>query len=219
MNGFKNMKLNAIFQKDAIDQITDYVLVACQEVKNCYSAVRKKLPNDENQIRSILLNEYMAIDENQKKHNMSDFRFEPETQEHYTGSGNYLGRADIKVVLLSDFAKNNAYYLVECKRLDGTRAFNKKYVAEGVNRFVTQKYSSFYAKNMMLGFIVSDIDIHDNAMQIEIIQNFSSNSIIHGNFQLLSTKETQSEIYSCQYRLIDKILELRHIFFNLNDVV
>lgn len=43
---------------------------------------------------------------------------------------------------------------IECKRIDGTADLNKKYVKEGVARFVTQKYSSYYGRNVMLGFVV-----------------------------------------------------------------
>ena len=61
--------------------------------------------------------------------------------ENYAGSGQHIGRVDIRILLKSDFEKDDAYYITECKRIDGSSDLNKKYVKEGVARFVTEKYS------------------------------------------------------------------------------
>ena len=94
---------------------------------------------------------------------------------------------DIRILLKSDFEKEDAYYVIECKRIDGTSDLNKKYVKEGVARFVTQKYSSYYGRNIMLGFVVKKIDMSANAKLIEGIQNADLNQHAHGNLRLVKS--------------------------------
>lgn len=136
----------------------------------------------------------------------------------YDGNGNYIGRADICIKLKSDFEKREAYYIVECKRLDGKSDLNKKYVCEGVARFITRKYSSYYGKNIMLGFVIKQIDISKNTVLIESIQNTDKNKYMHGNFDLTIAR-TKSEVYKCQYHIENGDLELRHIFADYSEII
>jgi len=215
MMGFKNQKLNEIFQKDDAERIANFIIEACQTLKNNYGNSVKVLPNDENKIRNILVEEYLDEYKIRKRNQMTEYRFAPETQENYDGNGSYLGRADIKIILKTDFEKNDAYYLVECKRLDGSVSMNKKYLTEGVNRFVTQKYSAHYGKNFMLGFVVGDIDIQNNAKNIEGIQNTLPDIKMHGQFCIEGLNGNEEAWYKCSYQLGNGELELSHIFSNM----
>lgn len=221
MSGFKNKALNALLQKDDFEQIASFIIEACRTVKSDYLNQGNRMPNDENRIRSILLKEYLAVDDIQRNSKMTEYRFEPETLENYDGKGNFIGRADIKVILKTDFEKNDAYYLIECKRIDGTKTLNKKYVNDGIARFVTKKYSSYYGKNFMLGFVVKDIDIQKNTANIESIQNTSAltNTYIHGKFSMESMSGNEELKYVCSYQLAEGKLELCHVFSNLSSVV
>jgi hypothetical protein len=218
MSGFRNKTLNLLFQEDDFRQISSYLVTCCENMKREYLEKDKRLQNDENKIRNILLKEFLAVDSIQALYQMNDYRFEPETQENYHGKGTYVGRADIKVILKSDFAKNDAYYLVECKRIDGTKNLNQKYVMQGIHRFITKKYSSFYGMNFMLGFVVRKIDISVNTGKIESEQNNSSDSRMHGSFVC---REVNSErgVYNCMYDLLDRQLELKHIFIDFSKII
>ncbi|GFI04042.1 hypothetical protein IMSAGC005_02886 [Lachnospiraceae bacterium] len=125
---------------------------------------------------------------------------------------------DIRILLKSDFEKEDAYYVIECKRIDGTSDLNKKYVKEGVASFVTQKYSSYYGRNIMLGFVVKKIDMSANAKLIEGIQNADLNQHVHGNLRLVKS-EGVTESYKCMYQIQSEGLELRHIFSDYSSVM
>ena len=50
------------------------------------------------------------------------------------------GRIDIRIIAKNDFEIDDAYYTIECKRLDnqnllGETGLNAKYVKEGIKRF------------------------------------------------------------------------------------
>ncbi len=125
---------------------------------------------------------------------------------------------DIRILLKSDFEKEDAYYVIECKRIDGTSDLNKKYVKEGVARFVTQKYSSYYGRNIMLGFVVKKVNMSANAKLIEGIQNADLNQHVHGNLRLVKS-EGVTESYKCMYQIQSGELELRHIFSDYSSVM
>lgn len=64
--------------------------------------------------------------------------------------------------------------MIECKRLDdknqeGKNGLNAKYIKNGICRFVTRKYSSYFGINGMMGFIVKKVDINDNISKINTL--------------------------------------------------
>ena len=207
--------LDALYRAN-FEKITKYILDICELVTEDYQNKQLKLPNDENRIRSIMLEEYMK--KQKASYGMSDYRFELEVPENYAGSGQHIGRVDIRILLKSDFEKENAYYIIECKRIDGTADLNKKYVKEGVARFVTQKYSSYYGRNIMLGFVVKKMDISANAQLIESIQNSDLDQNMHGNFELVNS-DNLTESYKCVYQIQSGELELRHIFSDYSSII
>ncbi|MBD5466244.1 MAG: hypothetical protein HDR22_10625 [Lachnospiraceae bacterium] len=207
--------LDALWQAN-FEKMINYVLDICQLVVEDYEQKQMKMPNDENQIRSILLEEYLK--KQKSAYDMSDYRFELEVPENYAGNGKHIGRVDIRILLKNDFEKEEAYYIIECKRIDGTSDLNKKYVKEGIARFITQKYSSYYGRNIMLGFVVKKIDVAANARGIESIQNKDSNVHMHGDFEFAGKKGI-NESYQCTYQIKSGELELRHIFSDYSNIV
>ena len=216
MSGRLNRKILEKLYRANFEKITNYILEICELTVRDYEKKQLKLPNEENTIRSIMLEEYMK----KQKYNygMSSYRFELEVPEHYAGNGRHVGRVDIRILLKSDFEKEDAYYIIECKRIDGTAELNKKYVKEGVARFINQKYSSYYGRNIMLGFVVKKLDVSANARLIEKIQNSDSNQHMHGNFQLVG-KEGATESYKCMYQIQSGQIELRHIFSDYSSII
>lgn len=216
MSGMLNKDILKALYRANFEKITAYILNICELIVEDYERKQFKLPNEENKIRSIMLEEYMKTQKG--IYGMSDYRFELEVPENYAGNGQHIGRVDIRILLKSDFEKEDAYYIIECKRIDGTADLNKKYVKEGVARFVTQKYSSYYGRNIMLGFVVKKIDVSANAKLIEKIQNAELDQYMHGDFQLVES-EGVTESYKCMYQIPSGEVELRHIFSDYSSIM
>lgn len=132
--------------------------------------------NNENGIRDILLFKYLNNNELRQRFGLINFLFDPEVPVNN-------GRSDIKVSTKNTFIDTNAYYVIECKRLDGKSTLNKAYVEDGINRFTTNYksknheyyYPSNYGFNGMIGFVIKNININDNMVKIgnffDIIEN------------------------------------------------
>lgn len=216
MSGMLNQNILEALNRANFEKITKFIMDVCGLLVKDYEQRQLKLPNDENRIRSIMLEEYMRKQKN--SYGMSDYRFDLEVPENYVGNGQHIGRIDIRILLKSDFEKEDAYYVIECKRIDGTSDLNKKYVREGVARFVTQKYSSYYGRNIMLGFVVKKMDMSANAQLIEGIQNSDPDERMHGKFEHIGGGVV-TESYKCIYRIQEKKVELRHIFTDYSGVI
>lgn len=216
MSGVLNKDILEALCRANFEKITNYILDICELVVEDYGKKQLKLPNDENKIRSIMLEEYLR--KQKVSYDMSNYRFDLEVPENYAGNGHHIGRVDIRILLKSDFEKEDAYYIIECKRIDGTSDLNKKYVKEGVARFTTQKYSSYYGRNIMLGFVVKKIDMSVNAQLIESIQNADLDKHMHGNFELVGNRSV-TESYKCIYQIQSGEVELRHIFSDYSSIM
>lgn len=118
------------------------------------------IDNDENLIRDEFM-KYLKSTQYKRAHSpLDDFYFEKEVPEQN-------GRADIKVLTRNCFKDDNAYYVIECKRLDnintkGTTGLNAEYVKNGICRFVTDFYSTYNYCCGMLGFVIDKMDINKN---------------------------------------------------------
>lgn len=216
MSGMLNRDILKELCRADFEKITTYIFDMCTLNVEDYEKKQLKLPNDENKIRSIMLEEY--INKQKIPHNMLGYKFELEVPENYAGNGKHIGRVDIRILLKSDFEKDDAYYIVECKRIDGSADLNKKYVKEGVARFVTGKYSSYYGRNIMLGFVVKKIDISANTKLIEKIQNTEKIQHMHGCFEFIEKKGI-AENYKCMYQIQSGEVELHHIFSDYSSII
>ncbi len=218
MNGQINSSIRQALRQDEFEQIVGYILSVCCLVLDDFQRRKRTLPNDENRIRSIILNEYLDDDEVRKNYGMSDCEFIPEVPENYDGAGHYKGRTDIRIKVKSDFDRRAAYYIAECKRIDGSPDLNKAYVHEGIARYSNRKYSAYFGKNIMLGFVVKPLNIAENTKRIEQIQNELEDTCMHGKFRLLDTQAC-GEVYNCIYQMEKEKLELRHIFSDFSDIM
>ncbi len=132
-------------------------------IYKCYEKMlsdRITLPrNNENEIRDRLLFDYLNNNSVRAKFELLDFLFDPEVPVNN-------GRSDIKVQTKDTFTNTGAYYIIECKRLDGYSTLNKEYKKNGINRFLSGKYPSHHKVNGMIGFVVKEIDIDANINKI-----------------------------------------------------
>ncbi|MCL2329181.1 MAG: hypothetical protein FWC39_11815 [Bacteroidetes bacterium] len=174
----------------------------------CYTMMLKDnivIPNDENEIRNILLIKYLKDDNKRKITGLAgNFIFDREVPEDNT-----KGRTDIKVQTIQTFTKSNAYYIIECKRLDnenlnGTTGLNAKYIENGIYRFVSKQYSTNCGVNAMIGFIVEAMCIHSNTGNIKtLLKNNFTNCNTTKNLQKETFIPDFEFHYSSEHRDID----------------
>lgn len=192
------------------------------KVTVCYQLMKTdkvSLENDENKIRDVLLLNYLKNDQIRKDINLLQWHFEREVQEDHS-----IGRTDIKVISLNTFEKQEAYYILECKRLDskntnGTSGLNAEYIKNGISRFTSKYYSSYHRVNGMIGFIVDGLEIHSNTKNI--------NSLLLNSFKSVNTNQeiTRSHFindfeYHYHSTHTDKEndqLKIYHLMFDLNE--
>jgi len=150
------------------------------KIIGCYNIMlseKVSLINNENSIRDKILHDYLKKEKYKHQLELTDYLFDPELPEN-------KGRIDIRIMPINPFINDEAYYIIECKRLDatnqnGTTGLNGEYISEGVCRFVSSKYSSYYKANGMIGFVVQSMDIHNNTNCINGLlakQNFQTNT-------------------------------------------
>lgn len=187
----------------------------------CYQLMKTDkvvLDNDENKIRDILLLNYLKNDEIREKVDLLEWHFEREVQEDHS-----IGRTDIKVISPNTFKKQEAYYILECKRLDntnttGTSGLNAKYIENGIDRFITKYYSSYYRVNGMIGFVVEDLKIDENVKKINTLLTTSFSSI---TTKQKITKDSFIDDFEYHYNSVhtDKDndeLKIYHLMFDLS---
>lgn len=194
-----NSSLNASRYRYAKDNFTAEFEGLLAKIVTCYSIMssdRIELQNDENAIRDVLLLNYLKNDNIRKQVKLQNFIFDREVQEDNTN-----GRTDIKVQTLNSFIKQQAYYIIECKRIDNTNiigvsGLNAEYIRNGIMRFVSKKYSCFYRVNGMVGFVVTKMDIDSN---IQNINRLLQNDFKEANTKKFLAKTTYINLFSYQY--------------------
>jgi hypothetical protein len=217
MSGFLNARNNVLIQQSVFDKIISQVRSSCGEMKSaCQKSSGRHLHNHEDKITNRLY-----------EHHLKDSRFcglkftiqKPETFDEETDL--YIGRTDIHVESWDKFKNVDDYYLIECKRIDGTPSLNRLYVSEGVARFVVHppKYPSYHKRNIMLGYIVKAIVVGDNSKEIADIQSQTLTGVESSQFTLVTSDE-EFYRYSCTYQSehIGQI-ELAHLFFDFASVM
>ncbi|MBO0949218.1 hypothetical protein [Fibrella forsythiae] len=205
-------------------------IVVLNGIASCYAeslGSSKLLENDEEKIRDWLVYDYLLENEFREKYNLENYIFEAEPK-HLGGVSAYI---DIKVLNAKNFKNlKTDYFVVECKRLDGGKSLNRKYVTEGMNRFVIEeKYSSHYGLNAMIGFIVKDFSPLQNLNSISLLMKSEKNEIINNTifnssdsiFSQCNLNSNFSYSYNSKHKLaITKTdLELFHLMFNYSKLI
>jgi hypothetical protein len=199
---------NSVFYNHEFEDI----LVA---IINCYKLIitcKVVLPNDENEIRNkIVGDEFLNNNKVRNELGISDYLFEPEATEN-------TGRVDIKIISRqSTFVDTKAYYIIECKRLDnknttGTTGLNAKYIDDGIARFVSKKYSMYGKTAGMIGFVVEEMDIHKNILDIKTLLN---QHFTHINTEEAFTPKTIVSDFEFSYYSRHKIDGISKIIYHL----
>lgn len=149
-----------VYSQTRRDFYFESILTACVDVYNAIIDSAIQLANDENTIRDEFL-KYLQDMCFKQSHELKNLKFDKETSEN-------TGRADIRVLPTKDeYINDEEYYIIECKRLDsknlsGTSGLNAEYVKNGICRFVSDYYSTYYGCNAMFGFVVEHVDMKDD---------------------------------------------------------
>lgn len=160
-NGFR---YNNIFYVSEFESILSKVII-------CYQIMVKndvKLSKNENEIRDVLVNDFLN-NHILKKTIGFNYIINPEVPQATS-----TGRPDIKIQHPNGLLPREAYYTIECKKLDavnqaGTTGLNAKYIKDGICRFSSSTYSSYYETNAMVGFVVQPLDIDENVRHINTL--------------------------------------------------
>ena len=134
------------------DSNFEFILTKCVIVYNLILNSGINLANDENLIRDEFL-KYLRDFDFKVKNELKHLVFDKEVPE-------ITGRVDIRILPTKDeYVNDNAYYIIECKRLNsanfnGATGLNAEYVKNGICRFSTGYYSSYFGYNAMFGFLV-----------------------------------------------------------------
>jgi hypothetical protein len=224
MGGFSDPTINEEFKQSLFDIIVEKLICCCELMKESHFAFSQKIYNDELKIMNCLVAEFLDNDDIRNKIGLDalSIGFIPESLEKYDELTNtYIGRVDIKIVPDDWLKYTKNYFIAECKRIDGSSNLNKKYITDGVARFVRPpiKYSSYHNKNIMLGFVVKNIDIKMNTTEIDTLQTTILSDLVHSNLLLLQQKNNEYHLYSGAYNVDNDLLELQHIFYTFSDIV
>lgn len=143
------------------------ILQECVGVYNQVISAHTIFKNDEEKIRDGFIT-YLKDEDYKHAHEPLDrYQFDKEVED---GSG----RLDIRILPVNPYRGDNAFYSIECKRLDnknvaGTSGLNAEYVKNGICRYVTSYYSSHNGSNAMFGFVVESMDIAQNVGHINAL--------------------------------------------------
>jgi len=210
-------KFKKVATHDLFNLIIHHVAVSCEKMKKDCIESKKYLINHEDKISNRLVAQYLDK-------NSLELIFILQKPENFNADTyTFTGRTDISVMSSDTLKNRSAYLTIECKRLNGEKRLNKKYVKEGISRFVEHppKYSSYYGKSIMLGYIVRAInDISENTKKIDNIQRELLVGVQIGEMQLVSNGMKDFCRYHCTYQANDiEDVELAHLFYDFSSVM
>lgn len=187
-------------------------IIACY---NLMLASNVRLTNNENSIRDYMLYNYLKKQWFKEQYELTNYLFDPELPEN-------TGRIDIRIIPVNPLINDDAFYVIECKRINaqnptGKTGLNAEYIAEGICRFISKKYSSYFGINGMIGFVVQSLDISQNVISInQLLKNtFMQTSTI----QELEYREIVSgfDFSYCSTHSVDKNnIVLYHLMFDFS---
>lgn len=199
-------------------------IIVCSQ---CINSSVEKLRNNENEIRDIMLLKYLKNESFKKSHfNLANYHFDYETIEN-------TGRADIRILPINPYVNDEAYYIIECKRLNnknltGMAGLNAEYVKNGMCRFVTGYYSTYYGLNGMIGFVVDNLDVDKN---INHLNTFLDKSLTNDRGEIVNAMSIQKitpielcDEFKYSYKskhqtLSQKDITLYHLIFNFSQQI
>lgn len=232
MNSQNDNQVNKGYQsKETFDKshYQSQMLPILRGIISAYHLVLKidyaKIENLEDKITGRLLIDFLEEDDFRKEMALENYRFIPESAT-YDDEYNQIGYTDIRVLVnhkISGFKTTKADYIIECKRLDGSKSLNKKYITNGIYRFVHELYtkSNIHKISAMLGFVVKKINNAENIAkinQLAIDEKIQINSISPIVPHKISEQFTES-YYSRHTTVLGKKAEIYHLMLDFSDKI
>lgn len=184
------------------------------------------LPNNENEICKHIFDNYFENDEFRKQYSIFDYKFDIEIREN-------LGRVDLRVLKKDPLLGAKAYYIFECKRIeaknpDGISGLNAEYIKNGICRFVTEYYTTYFGENGMIGFVVEQVNIIDHVNSINMLLNkefindlnITVNANPVQNLQKNQIIENFEHLYSSRHKTLnEKEIVLHHLMLDFSSKI
>lgn len=227
---------NDLFQYDELAYNEQFEIIL-EGIVAAYRLMLKDcsvIQNNENTIRNFLHEYYLSNEYFKKSHQLVPFHFEAEPA--VIKKLKEKGFIDIKIIIPNTFFVPNAYFTIECKRLDGEYRDKRRknnpplrknslaveYVKNGILRFVEGKYPNSLGVNGMIAFIVQKTDIEATINDINSLleqQRFKNT-----NTRQLLTKYDLIDSFDDAYLSVheDKngnLFELYHLMLDLSSIV
>lgn len=135
-----------------------------------------------------------------------------------------IGYNDIRIYNLTQLIKDgyvdeNQYYTIECKRINKYAKYIKKYINEGINRFVIEKYSKNTYFSGMIGF-VEDGNIKSIIKKLN--KYLKQHKKINTNLYLINqniTNKFNESFFSRHERINIGSIEMYHLFFDYSKII
>jgi len=203
--GYNNKFYNTEFENILAQIIACYNLMVSNKVI---------LPNNENLIRDYILYSYLKKQWFKLQYGLTNYLFDPELPEN-------SGRIDLRVMPVNPLIDDDAYFVIECKRLNnvnqnGKTGLNAEYILEGICRFALEKYTNYYNANGMIGFVVEPMDIHRNITSINtLLSSFPQANTTQEllGYNILDGFEYS---YSSTHRIINGEIIIYHLMFDFS---
>lgn len=219
--GFKDLQLNNLIIESIFQDLSNNIIRIYKDMLVDMKNDSIKLRNNEDEIRNYIVLNYLRNDYYRKKYNLCNYLFETGSEEINKNANNKkYGLLDIKIIVKElTFAHPNKYFIIECKRLDGSSRLNKEYITNGVRRFVSKNdyyYSTSLNRNYMMAFIVKDVDKVDLINEINRLQNQTKDLDIKQDIYSVNKEKT---LHRGVY-IKDKVeVILDHIFLDFSKVI
>ena len=196
----------------SFDEILKHIIRSYESIIND----NIQLKNDENEIRDFLVEHYLNHPLKRQQLRIDNLIFNREPSENMA-----KGYVDIKIQTMISLNNPQAYYIFECKRLDGSTDLNRKYVKEGIMRFVSGKYSSYYGLNGMMGFEVRKLNTTANIEEINRLTaaDYPETNIIKRIARTVVSREFNYSYISSHNTVSLKEIKLYHLMLDFSGVI
>jgi len=199
----------ALFPNDLVPKIIDLVL-------ECWNTFHKPSADE---LEVPITRRFCVHLRGQKDRSRLPFNIVHESEELKEGSGELLGRIDLRLV---HGFRDDVYFAIECKRLNvvsnGKRSsLAGDYVEKGMMRFITGKYAGGLDKGGMLGYVM-DGNVSDAIDSVKGAINSRSTDLAMPSGTSLSACAIRADldhVKQTSHQLSGKMFFIYHLFVGL----
>lgn len=196
------------FPEDLIPKILDLVLEA-------WKGFPKPEPDAHEVPTTRALRPYLIRSKNLRRLPLRIHREDPEDD---LDQGVEKGRIDLRLIPAGS-AREEVYFAFECKRLNAfvegeVKPLSWEYVAYGMMRFVTARYSATQDHGGMIGYVL-DGEVANAIKKVQgSIHTRHTDLCMQapGNLDRSTIRPSREEIRETRHHLLERVLSLHHVF-------